>query len=111
MNMPEWISVEDQLPKTLQRVLIAIKMVGPSGNYYITTGSHCNDHEITTEEYGWQDYEGDTEYDEENDCFWVKGGWWESNFISDNENWEISEYDGVVTHWAELPEPPKEDVE
>ena len=102
--MSNWISVKDELPKSLERVLIAIKTV--YGKYYITTGSHCNDHEITTDYYGWQDYEGDTDYDEDNDCFWVKGAWWETNFVEDNQNWEIDPADGVVTHWMPLPEFP-----
>lgn len=98
-----WIPVTTRLPKSLKRVLIAIKCKY-TGKYYITTGSHCNDHEVTTEEYGWQDYEGDTEYDEEKDCLYVKGGWWETNFVEDNQNWEIDPVDGVVEYWAELPE-------
>lgn len=111
MSNIDWIPVEVALPKTGQRVLIAIKTkyAGKfTGNYYITTGSHCNDYEITTDDYGWQDYEGDTEYDEEKDCFYVKESWWETNFIEDNQNWEIDSVDGEVTHWAVLPEAPEE---
>lgn len=107
-TVDRWISVKDKLPKTQEIVLIAIK-TSYDGRYYITTGAHCNDHEITTEDYGWQDYEGDTEYDEDKDCFWVKGGWWETNYVEDNTNWEIDPADGIVTHWMPLPEPPKED--
>lgn len=103
-----WISVEESQPKTRQRVLIAIKS-SYNGCYYITTGAHCNDHEITTDDYGWQDYDGDTEYDEDKDCFFVKGGWWETNYVEDNQNWEIDPVDGVVTHWMPLPKPPKEE--
>ena len=107
--MQEWISVDKALPKSMENVLIAIKCKyngKPNGKYYITTGAHCNDHEYTTEDYGWIEYEGDTEYDEEKDCFWVKAGWWETNFVEDNENWEIDPADGEVTHWMRLPDAP-----
>ena len=104
--MNEWISVNDRLPKTQERVLIAIKSAY-TGRYSITCGAHCNDHEISTDEYGWQDFDGDTEYDEDKDCFWVKSSWWETNYVEDNQNWEIDSADGVVTHWMPLPESPK----
>ena len=47
-----------------------------------------------------------TEYDEENDCFWIPECWYEVNSVEDNGNWIIdSDYD--VTHWMPLPEAPK----
>jgi hypothetical protein len=64
--------------------------------------------EITTEEYGWRDYEGETIYDEKNDCFWVPECWYEANAVDDNLNYIIDD-DYVVTHWMPLPEPPKND--
>jgi hypothetical protein len=70
--------------------------------------SHVGHHEFTTEDIEWREYEGETEYDEENDCFWIPECWYEVNAIDDNGNWVIdSEYD--VTHWMPLPERPKED--
>ena len=109
--MSEWVDVKERLPQSQVTVLIAIKNAY-NGSYSITTGAHINDHEVTTEEYGWQDYEGDTEYDEDNDCFWVKEGWWESNYVEDNANWEIDSVDGIVTHWMPLPDSPgKESIE
>ena len=51
----------------------------------------------------------ETEYDEENDCFWIKPCWYEVNVVDDNPNWELTCC--IVTHWMPLPEPPKENTQ
>ena len=101
----KWISVKDRLPESEKIVLVSAKSK-TFGYRHTLMVAHIGHHEFTTEEYGWQEYEGETEYDEENDCFWIPECWYEVNSVEDNGNWIIdSDYD--VTHWMPLPQPPK----
>ena len=102
-----WHRVEERLPDDEVPVLAVLH--NTYGRDVVLKLFHIGHHKRTTEEYGWQEYEGETEYDEENDCFWIPEGWWESNYHEDNLNWEIDETDGTITHWMPIPEPPKED--
>ena len=105
---PEWIRVEDGLPKDRKSVNVAVEHKRDDGKtfHFVMTASHIGHHEIEAEE--WPDYDGDTEYDEENDCYWIPENWYEDNFMEDNMNYLIcDEY--RVTHWMPLPEPPKEE--
>ena len=104
---PEWISVEDRLPKDRKSVNVVVEHKREDGKIFrfVMTASHIGHHEIEAEE--WPDYDGDMEYDEENDCFWIPENWYEDNFMEDNMNYLIcDEY--RVTHWMPLPEPPEE---
>lgn len=104
---PEWISVKDGLPKDRKSVNVAVEHKRDDGKtfQFVMTASHIGYHEIEAEE--WPDYDGDTEYDEENDCYWIPENWYEDNFMEDNMNYLIcDEY--RVTHWMPLPELPKE---
>lgn len=104
---PKWISVEDRLPKDRKSVNVVVERKREDGKIFqfVMTASHIGHHEIEAEE--WPDYDGDTEYDEENDCFWIPENWYEDNFMEDNMNYLIcDEY--RVTHWMPLPEPPEE---
>ena len=94
-KVPEWIPVGERLPESDKAVLVSAKCK--------TFGFRH-----TTEDYGWQEYEGDTEYAEEQDCFWIPECWWEDNFMDGNSNW-IIDSDVEVTHWMPLSEPPKEE--
>lgn len=102
----KWIPTAEQLPESQKIVLVSAKEK-IFGWRHILMAAHIGHHEATTEDYGWQEYEGDTEYDEENDCFWIPECWWEVNAVEGNENW-ILDSDYEVTHWMPLPEPPKE---
>ena len=105
---PEWISVKDGLPKDRKSVNVAVEHKRDDGKtfQFVMTASYIGHHEIEAEE--WPDYDGDTEYDEENDCYWIPENWYEDNFMEDNMNYLIcDEY--RVTHWMPLPESPKED--
>ena len=104
----QWHRVEEGLPD--DEVPVLAMLHNTYGRNVVLKLCHIGHHKRTTEEYGWQEYEGETEYDEENDCFWIPEGWWESNYHEDNLNWEIDETDGTITHWMPLPEPPKEDA-
>lgn len=103
---PRWIPASEP-PKSQKAVLVSAK--DKTYDYRRTLrAAHIGHHEVTTEDYGWQEYEGDTEYDEEKDCFWIPECWYESNVMEDNDNW-IIDSDYEVTHWMHLPTPPKED--
>lgn len=102
----EWISVKDRLPEKQKPVLVCAKDK-TFGYQQTLRAAHVGFRECSTEDYGWQEYEGDTEYDEQNDCFWIPECWYETNAVEDNTNW-IIDYDYEVTHWMYLPEPPKE---
>ena len=98
-----WIPVTERLPESQKTVLVSAKDK-TFGHRHTMMAAHIGHREAKTEDYGWQEYEGDTEYDEENDCFWIPECWWESNFVEDNTNWIIgSDYE--ITHWMPLPEP------
>ena len=102
---PKWISVEERLPESQNPVLVVAVSKG-MGLPYVFKAAHINHHEITEDEYGWTDGEYDSEYDEENDCFWIPECWYECNAVDGNVNWIMDE-DYTITHWMPLPEPPK----
>lgn len=105
VTVQKWISVTERLPESQKTVLVSAKDK-TFGHRHTLMAAHIGYHEAKTEDYGWQEYEGDTEYDEENDCFWIPECWWESNFVEGNTNW-IIDSDYEITHWMPLPEPPK----
>lgn len=103
----EWIPVSERLPETDKKVLVNLH--NTYGKDVILMASHIGYHERTSEDYGWQEFEGDTEYDEENDCFWIPECWCESNYVEDNANWIIDECEGIITHWMPLPDTYREE--
>lgn len=99
----EWIKCSEKMPKTEQTVLITVKdKTYSSAKTYVSIAAHVGYHEKSTED--WREYEGDTEYDEENDCFWINPCWYEINIVDDNPNWELSSDLYEITHWSILPE-------
>lgn len=101
-----WVSVKERLPEAERRVLIRIKSKRFPSYLVTTVGAHVGYHEKTTED--WNDYEGDTEYDEKNDCFWISPCWYETNEVEDNTNWEFGAEEYEVTHWMPLPQAPED---
>lgn len=102
VTVQKWIPVTERLPESQKAVFVSVRDK-TFGYRHTLIAAHIGYHEATTEDYGWQEYDGDTEYDEKNDCFWIPECWWESNFVEDNTNWLIgSDYE--VTHWMEKPE-------
>jgi hypothetical protein len=100
-----WIPMTERLPEAEHIVIAWVKSKTTPTYQFATQLAHVGHHEKTTED--WRDYEGDTEYDEENDCFWIKECWYEVNIVDDNPNWQVDD-DYIVTHWMELPTPPEE---
>ena len=103
VTVNKWISVKERMPES-EKIVLVSAVSKQFGYRHTLMAAHIGHHEVTTED--WREYEGDTEYDEENDCFWIPECWWESNAIEDNGNWIIDgDYD--VTHWMPLPSLPK----
>lgn len=106
MTMDKWISVKDRLPESGEKVLVRVRSKTLEQYQQLTVATHIGEKEETTEDYGWEDCECETEYDEDNDCYWIKECWYETNVIDDNPNWIING-DYIVTHWMPLPDGPE----
>ena len=101
---PQWISVEESLPKAEQEVLVACKTRISGYRYqcqgfYVPRGMYREDSEFT-----W-DYEACDEYDEERDDYLVNEGWYER--IHNWDEYGAVSISDIVTHWMPLPEPPE----
>lgn len=101
---PQWISVEESLPKAEQEVLVACKTRTSGYRYqcqgfYVPRGMYREDSEFT-----W-DYEACDEYDEERDDYLVNEGWYER--IHNWDEYGAVSISDIVTHWMPLPEPPE----
>ena len=105
VTVQEWIPVTERLPESQNPVLVVAVSKGICLPY-IFKAAHINHHEITEDEYGWTDGEYDSEYDEENDCFWIPECWYECNAVEGNTNWVMDD-DYTITHWMPLQQPPK----
>lgn len=105
-----WVSVKDRLPESGKEVLVCVQSKTFEKYRKLTVAVHIGEKEKTTEDDYWQDCECETEYDKENDCYWIKECWYETNVVDDNPNW-IIDGDYIVTHWMPLPGTPtkKED--
>ncbi len=106
----DWIKVSDRMPKSEEKVIARLQSKSFPKYRPITMLAHVGHHEKTTEDDEWREseYEIETEYDEEKDCYWIKECWYEVNVVDDNPNWVIDS-DYFVTHWMHLPTAPKED--
>lgn len=107
----QWISVKDRLPESGVHVLVCcdIHPLNPSGvrlKRYICDGYYAAEHSIA-DGCRDSDFYDAYDYDEEEDEYYLKEGWYEVI-----KNWD--EYSSVViedfvTYWMPLPELPKED--
>jgi Protein of unknown function (DUF551). len=97
--MSKWISVDDRSPEPLKEVLLYC-----SAEKYQCVGFYIPEGYLVEDDSSWaMDV---LEYDEETDMFIVPSGFYESI-----RNWpeRVSvKVIGMVTHWMELPEAPKE---
>ena len=101
-----WVPVGERLPTAQRRVMAFYKTDTGKARYELAC--YIPPKSVLSEDFLDSDYcDGVKEYDEENDCYWVVEGWWESSWEADT-NWKISEN---VTHWRPLPQPPAREVE
>ena len=100
----EWISVNQEKPESGVHVLLCCQTA--SGGRYVCDGYFAERWKVEIPAYNYGDC--DCEYSEENDVYYLAEGWYEVI-----KNWDdfgsIDIYD-AVTHWAKLPELPKEDA-
>lgn len=102
-----WIPVSEGLPETNKDVLITFREFMEWNKKYrhgTCKAIYISEHSIKIEDMGWV-YEDVEEYDELEDVYYVKSGWYEVI-----ENWD--DYTHVyinceVTAWQPLPEPYK----
>ncbi len=99
--MSEWISVEDRLPEGNKKVIA----------FYLNQSNKARrimaQYTIKNTELSNMDDGANDEYNEDEDAYYIKEGWYECI-----ENWpdwnSIVAEDGEITHWQPLPEPPKD---
>ncbi len=98
----KWVPVGERLPEAKQSVLVIVK----HRQRHIEKACYIPPKTVLAEDFLSDEFdcEDAEEYDEENDCYWVKEGWWEDSWEADN-NWKMS---GEVTHWMPLPVQPEE---
>ena len=93
-----WVSVEDRLPES--DVSIIAFGINSYGKQRILRAFYAE--ELTVEQYDADDMDW-LDYDEKLDRYCIPKGWYERNEFEET-NWKI---DFPVTHWRELPPPPK----
>lgn len=96
-----WIKVTEQLPEHGGKALVTY-VSNYSGKPAVVVGIYYE--RFKEESFGDDDY---NEYNEEDDTHYICEGWYEQQ-----RNWDdyasVYIHEGVVTHWAPLPETPKE---
>jgi hypothetical protein len=102
-----WIPVSERLPENDIPVIITARRKEGARGYFIYKACYNAPHTHSTEDWGCDTEYIDTEYDEENDCFWVPECWYEDNAIADNGNYIIDDEFDVIA-WQPLPEPYQE---
>ena len=99
-EVDDWISVEDRLPGK-EHCLAAY--VNASGKHRVIRAMYAGQFQIDAGEDAID--QGNCEYNEADDTFYLKAGWLECM-----DNWDdyssIYVTDGIVTHWRSLPAAP-----
>lgn len=99
----EWISVEDRLPDSGVHCILCCDMKRIDGTHsqYVCDGYLAERFKINAH---YADDDCATEYNEEDDEYYLKEGWYE--VIKNWDNYNSIVIDDTVTHWMPLPEPP-----
>jgi hypothetical protein len=100
----EWISVDEKLPKSGVHCILCCDMKRIDGTHsqYVCDGYLA---ERLTIKAHYADDDCATEYNEEDDEYYLKEGWYE--VIKNWDDYNSIVIDDTVTHWMPLPEPPK----
>lgn len=100
----EWISVDERLPESGVHCLLCcdIKRIDGTHRQYVCDGFHAERWKISA---SGVDDDCVTEYNEEDDEYYISKGWYE--VIKNWEEYTSIAIDDTVTHWMPLPEPPK----
>ena len=100
----KWINIKDRLPEPEQEVFVCVK--SKISNYsYVCCAMHVPENWYRqSSDFCW-DFECCDEYDEEQDDYIVKQGWYES--IHNWDDYSVVGIEDIVTHWMPLPQPPE----
>ena len=105
VTVQEWISVKDRLPDPEQEVFVCVR--SKISNYrYVCWAMHVPENWYRQSSVFCWDFECCDEYDEEQDDYIVKQGWYES--IHNWDDYSVVGIEDIVTHWMPLPQPPEE---
>lgn len=95
-----WISVNDKLPETRQRVIARFETTFKDKQIpHVTIVDYIAPRSVLESDYMDEEYAGSGDYDEEKDCYWTETGWYESSYEAE-VNWRLNQ---EVTHWMPLP--------
>jgi hypothetical protein len=100
----EWISVEERLPESGVHCILCCDMKRIDGTHsqYVCDGYFAERWKIIAH---YVDDDCATEYNEIEDEYYLKKGWYE--VIKNWDDYNSIVIDDTVTHWMPLPEPPK----
>ena len=100
-----WISCGERLPVAETEVQILAKRKWKDGTFnYIITNAMYEDGTVLENDsvWRWEDIEG--EWNEEEDCYIIPKGWWESKHYNPDGELNYAVDDEVIA-WQPLPKP------
>ena len=99
MSELNWIPVSQKYQTACKQVLVVFEM--EHGVKFITMAQYVPPKTLLAEDFLSEEAMGTDfpEYDEEKDCYWAPGGFYEWQYVPD-QNWFLDEN---ITHWAPLP--------
>ena len=100
----EWISVEERLPESGVHCILCCDMKRIDGTHsqYVCDGYFAERWKVSAH---YADDDCATEYNEEDDEYYLKEGWYE--VIKNWDDYNSIVIGDTVTHWMPLPEAPK----